>query len=175
MATYFTVTLPTKAYLKKYIEVLYGSPVVFNTNSFLGKVIALALDKSVYPEVNRTIIYKSFDRYDKMLHISLPRVWLEKYYYGTDIHPKKAVYINKLIEDKFNEELFQYCQLLDILNIERKDALLDFCLKYNLEIDEDITFETIKKMEFRFRQKKSDKVPQYLSSVVKQAIQTSFF
>lgn len=175
MKSHFSVKLPTKAYLKKYIEVLYGSPVTFNTNSYLGKIIAVVLDKNVFPERSRTVIHKTFDVYDKELTIFLPIRWMEKYYYGTDINAKKVVYINKLIEDKFEEELFMYCQVLDLLGIERKDSLLEFCNKYNLEIDEDITFECIKKMEYRMRQKFSLNAVSYSSPLVTNALQVTLF
>lgn len=171
----FSVKLPTKAYLKKYIEILYGSPVSFDTSSYLGKIIAVVLDKNVFPERSRKVIHKTFDVYDKELTIFLPIRWLEKYYYGTDVNAKKVVYINKLIEDKFEEELFMYCQALDLLGIERKDALLEFCAKYELEIDEDITFECIKKMEYRIRMKYSTKSVSYSSPLVHNALQGTLF
>lgn len=171
----FSVKLPTKAYLKKYIEILYGSPVFFDTSSYLGKIIAVVLDKNVFPERSRKVIHKTFDVYDKELTIFLPIRWLEKYYYGTDVNAKKVVYINKLIEDKFEEELFMYCQALDLLGIERKDALLEFCAKYELEIDEDITFECIKKMEYRIRMKYSTKSISYSSPLVHNALQGTLF
>lgn len=175
MKSHFSVQLPTKAYLKKYIEVLYGTPVSFDTNSYLGKIIAVVLDKNVFPERSRTVIHKTFDVYDKQLTIFLPIRWMQKYYYGTDISAKKVVYINKLIEDKFEEELFMYCKALDLLGIERKDALLEFCNKYNLEIDEDITFECIKKMEYRIRQKFSLNTVSYSSPLVANALQGTLF
>jgi len=175
MNPHFSVKLPTKAYLKKYLEVLCGTPVTFDTNSYLGKVIALVLDKSVYPELSRKVIHKSFDVYDKELTIFLPIRWIKKYYYGTDINSKKVVYINKLIEDRFEDELFMYCQALDLLGIERKDALLEFCKKYNLEIDEDITFECIKKMEYRIRQKHVGKSVSFVSPIVSNALQATLF
>ncbi|MCK9402933.1 MAG: hypothetical protein M0Q26_06010 [Chitinophagaceae bacterium] len=175
MESYFTVTLPTKAYLKKYLEAQYGHPLIFSINSYFGQVLALVLAKNVYPDRNTAVVHKAFDKYDNFIDIKMPAKWLKHYRYGTDIDPKKAVYINKLVENKFEDELVNYCTLLDMFDIKRKDSLLDFCTRYNFEIDVDITFDSIKKMEYRYRQKNKEKYKRILSPDIEKAIQARFF
>jgi hypothetical protein len=47
---------------------------------------------------------------------------------------------------------------LSLTGIEFKDALEDFCKRYNIEIEEDITFEALKKKEYRERKKLKEKL-----------------
>lgn len=163
MSAYLPVTIPTKKFLKKYLQANYGEELIFNMDSDMGYFLSLLMEKRIYPEYDRQQIHRSIDKYDILVTIRLPRKWVEKYRYGFDIDPKKAVFFNKMIFRSFRQELFRYCALMEIHNIEKKHALLDFARYYKLEIDEDITFETLKKMEYRYRQKYFEKLQPYLS------------
>jgi hypothetical protein len=41
--------------------------------------------------------------------------------------------------------------MFSLFDIEYKDAIEDFCKRFDIEIDEDITFEALKKKEYRAR------------------------
>lgn len=173
MSAYLPVTIPTKKFLKKYLQAHYGEHLIFNMDSDMGYFLALLLEKKMYPEYDRQQIYRSIDKYDTLVTILLPRKWIEKYRYGFDVDPKKSVFFNKMVFRTFQQELCRYCALLELASIEKKNALLDFAKSYNLEIDEDITFEALKKMEYRHRQKNSEKHKPYLSPENKEAFQLS--
>lgn len=170
---HFSIILPTKPYLKKYMEALYGSPIKFNADTYFGKVIAACLDKNVYPDKNRSFIWKAFDEYNDELKIFLPIDWLKKYFYGTDLTDKKAVFVNKLIQDKFEEDLYMFCTILDLAGVDRKESIEEFCTRYKIEIDTHITFEALKKMEYRFRSKKE--LEYNLPEKIKNSLQMTFF
>jgi hypothetical protein len=67
-------------------------------------------------------------------------------------------YLNKHFEEKFEEELCRHCFLLNLFGIEIKEALEDFCKRQNIEIEEDITYEALKKKEYRERKKLEEKL-----------------
>ena len=73
------------------------------------------------------------------------------YQYKTQLPKCNIIYLNKHFEEKFEEELSRHCFLLSFFKIEIKDALEDFCLRHNISIDDDITYEALKKKEFRAR------------------------
>jgi len=156
---YFSIHLPTKPHLKKYLEAKYGNPVIFQMDSYFGLIIAAVIEKNVYADRNKEVIHRAFDIYKEPIIIHLPISWLKNYRYGTDVSEKHVVYINKLIESSFEDELYMHCAVATIYNQQRKIAIENFCAGYNIDIETDVSFENLKKMEYRYREKilKKDK------------------
>lgn len=153
MSSHFSISIPTKPYLKKYLHANYGDPAVFGFDDEFGPFIALALDKNVFSDRNYQVIHKAFDKYTEQLTCFLPKSWIKHYRYGTGIAPKKVVALNKLLEKFFEKELAMYCKVHTKHKVERKTAIEDFCKDNGIDIEYDITFENLKKTEFRYRQK----------------------
>ena len=62
--------------------------------------------------------------------------------------------MNRYFENKFEEELSRFVDKQDLEGWGKyKNAIEAFAKHYNIEIEEDISFEALKKMEYRFRKK----------------------
>jgi hypothetical protein len=175
---YFSIKIPTKQYLKRYIEHKFGTPVIFNESHFLGMALCSVLDRTVYANRNHTIIHRAFDKYTSEIIIHLPLFWIKKYQYGFDIDEKKAVFLNKFFESMFEEDLYKYCYVMNLVHIERKKAMEEFCLTHGIEPDEDITWDNLIKTEYRYRksfEEKQDKQHHKLSCLQPEIFQGSIF
>jgi len=153
MKDHFKLTIPTKPYLAKYLYTLYGKPIVFTTTNYFGTTLLGYLTTRLYLQNQAHITHRKFDEFNTPLHVSLPFHWLKNYQYKTSIPKVNIIYLNKHFEEKFTRELYWYCHILALTGVEFKDALEQFCKRYNIEIEEDITFEALKKKEYRERKK----------------------
>jgi len=146
-----TIQLPTKPYLKKYIQAQYGNPVCFSTKNYFGLTVAISLKKPLRSQDSPAAKRIRFDSFTSSINIKAAPSFLSHYDYDLSISENQALTVNKLMEAKFEEELYQFCLALYMVGIETKDALQAFCNKYGIEIEEDIAFDTLKKKEYRFR------------------------
>lgn len=151
MAKTYSIQIPTKPYLKKYIESLYGSPTVFTKKNFFGMCLMGFLDRKFYNRDKDVIIHQAFNAYTVHLTLFLPRIWLLASHYGQDLPPQNVINLNRLMQERFEEDLYKHCQVLTLTGIDIKDALEDFCRLHDISIEEDISFESLKKKEYRIR------------------------
>jgi hypothetical protein len=78
------------------------------------------------------------------------------YWYLTkkEISPQTCILLNRYFENKFEEDLSTHVLMMDTEGHGKyKKAIESFAKLYNIEIDEDITFDGLKQMEYRFRKK----------------------
>lgn len=161
MAKTFAVTIQTKPYLKKYLESLYGSPLVFTTKNHFGMIVASSLEKPIEFHHKKEVLKRRTDKYDATLQIHCPKTFFKKRRFGLDTSEKQTITINKLVETQFEEELWKTALYMQAMaGSEIKEALEYFCRNHNIIIDEDITYEALKQKEFRFRKKKEKSAPQ---------------
>jgi hypothetical protein len=158
MKDHFHFTILTKPYIAKYLQTLYGNPVIFDADNYFGTTLIGFLTKKIYKLRETKIEHRKFDQFTTQLDIYLPSYWLRNYMYKTDLTRENIIYINKHFEQKFEEELTRHCYLLNLLEIEYRHALEDFCYRYNIEIDVDITFDCIKQKEYRERENFKNKL-----------------
>lgn len=101
------------------------------------------------------------DKYSEPLQIHLHKSILTKRRgLGFDISDASTISINKFFETRFNEDLKKWCELGTIYKVEYKKNIEDFCMRHRIELEYDITFEAIKKKEYRFRKKSEEIAPQ---------------
>jgi DNA primase len=130
------------------------TPAIINANLFNAAEKLGIVKRSRNDDSN----YDGFDQFSTPLHVYLPSYWLKSYQYKTEIPKCNIIYLNKHFEEKFEEELCRHCFLLNLFGIEIKEALENFCKRHNIEIEEDITFEALKKKEYRERKKLEEKL-----------------
>jgi hypothetical protein len=154
------VKFHTKPYLKKYFEKLYGDPLIFTTNNFFGVVFASLLERPLELKQSPDKIRMRVDVYDVLMEVHCPMTFLTRNIYGFEVKGEHVISINKLFEERFDEDLFRYCFPFSLTNdIERKEALELFSNAYGLEIDVDITFDALQKKEYRFRKNQESLFP----------------
>ncbi len=159
---HFSLSIPTKTYLKKYLHRRYGSPIQVSSQTLFGMVVISFLEKKVYsdqPIADRDFRYASFT--DK-LEVVLPAYRF--YHMGLHLSKEKAIVLNRYFEEQFEEDLYRHC--LTRVDSERAKlirkgkggcgydkAINEFADIHGIELDVDITFECLKKSEYRHRKK----------------------
>jgi len=152
MRDYFQFTLLTKPYIQKYLYAKYGKPIVFSVDNYFGTTILGFLTKKIYKLKETKIEFRKFDQFTTPVEIYFPSYWLRNYKYKTDLTKENVIYLNKNFEDRFEEDLTRHCYYLNLMGVDYKDAVEDFCKEYNIEIDVDISFDCIMKKEYRVRE-----------------------
>ncbi len=154
MGKHFKLTFKTKPYIVKYLQFVYGNPISLDISDYTGFVISSLLEKNVYPDRNKKCIQSGIHKLTTDCTIQLPPSWLNHYRYGVDLSEKKTIYLNRLLELEFKQKLVLFVQIKLIKEPRYKGyekALMDFCDMYKINVPEDITFEAIKQMEYRYR------------------------
>jgi len=149
---HFPLNIPVKPYIKHYLHALYGSTIIFTPNNYFGIVLASLLQRPLRHHYPPTVLtYRVFDKFDDTLTVYLPKWWLTKYEFGHTLTNNQIISVNKLFEERFEEDLLKACSLAAIYNVEIKQALEEFCMRHNISIEEHITYETLRKKEYRKR------------------------
>lgn len=131
------------------MHTLYGTPVFANNRTPLGCFINAALDKNIYASRHDL----QFSPTDTLIVII--NEW-QFHRIGYDIPRDKAIHINRFLEASFDKDLYTYCQA----NIRQHSryrgyalAIEAFAQLHDIDIDIDITFDALKKSEYRYRKR----------------------
>ncbi len=153
LENYFPLTIKTKAFLKPYLEALYGSPICFSFKHTLGTVIVGLLERPYKTHKRKEIIqFRVFDKFETDLTIYLPKAWLKGRLNKPDyeLSDDSIIAFNKFFENLFEEDLYKFCELARIYKVERKKAIEDFCMRHRIGIEDHISYECLQKKEYRF-------------------------
>lgn len=169
---FFSLYLPTKTYTKKYILANYGDPVFVDLNNDVGFIILTSITSTITGKLARGyILDRCIDRYAEKLQFMIPY-----HYYSLanhDLSQLQQILINRYFENKFEEELVKFVAGRDPGTLIR-NSIEQFCKKYNIIIEEDISSDALIKMEWRHRKKNLEKSSRILSDginpLTKQAI-----
>lgn len=148
----FSVTIATKPYLKKYLQHLYGCPLVFSTNNYFGISLAAFLTSPLSFHESAEVLHCRTDKFTDTIEIWFPDNFKQKRK-SFSITDRHTITFNKLFENRFSEDLYKWCDLGMIYQVEFKKSMQDFCWRHNIEIPEDITYDAIKQKEWRYREK----------------------
>jgi hypothetical protein len=91
--------------------------------------------------------YRVFDKFDTKLNIHF-----SSYQKEICLNEHSIISFNKFFEERFEEDLCKHCELAMIYKVEIKKSLEEFCWRHHIEIDRDITFDALKKKEYRHRE-----------------------
>lgn len=174
-ATYYTIEIPCKPYIYKYIVTIFGELIIADTKSSIGMMMMLSLSKEIY----RGKFYNNgheftYDNCKHSIKVGLTKFQFDNF--GSDISRVHIAHFNNFFESWFEEQLF--CFVQDKLyndTCDIKEALHAFASRYNIILDADvnsepdISYEGLKKKEYRYRKgkSKSPKVLPFKSTITK--------
>ncbi|THU34230.1 hypothetical protein FAM09_24745 [Niastella caeni] len=152
MSKNFTINIPTKPYLAKYIASRYGHPVMLNNNTLLGIVVLSLLQKKVCTHLNLRDQHLQFRTFTTQITFLAP--WRYMSHFGVDLSDDQIIQLNRAWDSQFDEELYYHC-LRSINHASRykgyNEAIEQFAENHGIIIGVDTTFECLKKTEYRFR------------------------
>lgn len=150
----FKIILPVKPHIRKYMHILYGYPVLIDQNKFIGSIIISLLQKKSLP----TGINMEYRKQRRMYLTAQVECFATIYRYqdnGLNLTEDHILAINRLMENQFNDDLYRWMLHKsnpgDVRVKGYNKAMRSFMHYYCLEEDVDITFEALKKAEYRRR------------------------
>jgi hypothetical protein len=146
LKNYYGLSIATKPYIKGYLETLYGNPIIFSRDNYFGMIMAGLLCRPVrHQHAPKVLEWRVFDKFTDSVKVYLPKWWLTKYECGHTLTNNQIITLNKLFENRFEEDLYKHCDLAIIYNVQIKKTLEDFCWQHHISVEEDISYEALQK------------------------------
>lgn len=149
---FFSVVIPVKSYVKKYVEARYPQPMKITLKNYLGAVIYSYITTS--KQTTKKSDYHTAVRYKLLtdnIRILIPCLQVNKGSIGLGIPVEKAVLLNNLFEEKIAEDLHTYCITYSQCGKPQRQAIEDFCEHHNIDIEIDITYGALRKSQYRHK------------------------
>jgi len=159
---YFTFILPAKTHIKKYITSLYGDPIRVDLKTDIGFVVLNTLASRLECKLSRGYIDLWQNRFNDKIIFKVPF-----HYFSItkkEVSPFTFVLLNRYFENQFEKEFNSYVHKSK--NQEGKtikQSIENFLDTYGIDLDIDISFEAIKKSEYRYRKTLSKEISRTLS------------
>ena len=147
MANLITITLPVRAHLQKYAVTEFSSTLTFNDP--LGIIVYILLTNASENEPDESMrqIYTS------SLSIELEEFRLVRKYCSPNLDRQGVVHLDTVLDKLFKRDLFKYVAESHAAGVYREIAIEKFCEQYKI-YENEISFEALKKAEYRFRNDK---------------------
>lgn len=149
---FFTLRLPVKKYIQKYLTTLYGPTIPATMDTDIGFVVLNTMASRIEGKVARGY-NKEFSNFKSaIVTFTVPF----HYFYLTkkELSIHTCILLNRYFETKFLDELSSFISMRGIKgNGGYCKAIEEFASFYNIEIEEDISFDGLKKKEYRHRNK----------------------
>ena len=153
MVKQFSVLIPTSVHIKKFLHKEYGNPIKIDCYTLMGIVIISLLEKqSFHVAMHEVDKKKKFSNYIVEVVCKAPLSMMKDY--GHCMSIDKVVQINRFYEKLFYEKLFLFVQHKLDKNKRKmgvQDAINEYCDIYGIDIDTDISYDAMKKAEYRNR------------------------
>ncbi len=151
---YHSVLIPVKTYVRKYIEGKYPQPMVLSVKNLMGTVIFSILSKDKiknHSKKGRVYTNTKFSQLNDSINVLVPNTGLNK----KDLQPCKikATFINDLFAEKIEEDIYTSCTAYQVAGLTMRRAIEDFANRYGIIIGTEISFDSLKKAEYRRRKK----------------------
>jgi hypothetical protein len=152
LATIYTVTIPTKPYIRNFIATLYGDPIPITNKNNVGIFLIGVMTKTrIAARLNPGVKGKYFQQLTSEITCVCPLSQMANY--GYLVNENHIIQINRYFESIFEEHL--YFWVLNRIDRNKRrsgyqEAIETFMDRYILH--ETTNFDTLKKIEYRYRE-----------------------
>lgn len=151
MGSYYTISVPVKKHISKFIISTEGNPFRIAKENFVWKLIRPYMVYKVPPGWHR---HEDFDKlYPAQIRLQLPMSAIK--FYGLHIGKSETAMINNVLSDYFSIQLYYFVEL----NTSRDGryrginrAIEKFCEQHQIIIEQDIYIDALQKIFFRRKQ-----------------------
>lgn len=158
---WFTFHLPVKTYIKKYLVSNYGDPILIDLKEDIGFIILNILASRLESKMCRGYLDLWENRYNDKITFRIPF-----HYFSItkkEVQPTTYVLLNRYFENKFEEEMYQFVNYQKLSGTTTKKSIELFTGKFGIDIDIDISSDAMKKAEYRYRKRITEKSSRNLS------------
>lgn len=158
MSKHYSVSLPVRPYIKKYIASVEGTPIEFKGTSMFCLILRAYMENKSYTGFSKTQLETAIGYRTATVQIIIP---IKKIYtIGTEISPDGILLINRFLESLFERALVKFMNentSADGRYKGFKEAYVAFAKLYSIDLEEDITLDGLKQMDYRLRKKIENK------------------
>ena len=150
----FSVQIPTSPYMAKFLAKRYGNPVPINNKNLLGTTLISLMEKPGFhvqmkPNDKQLYFYKQFTT---KLQSVAPLSLMKDYNYNLTID--QVIQMNRFFDNYFEQILYIFCAAKINRNqrhVGYDDAIFEFADIHEIAIGQDVSFDCLKKNEYRYR------------------------
>ena len=154
--TAFTLALPCKSYIKKYFTAVYGNPIILNHQTDFGDTVLTKMSATPLSQVNKHVLNLSERDYNESLKFQLPVDLLYRIE-KLQLTDQQTYSINRFLENVFETDLCMTVAMAGVFGVEKKIAIERFAARFEIRIEEEITYEALQKKEYRYRKSSTAK------------------
>lgn len=152
----FAVSIPTKAHIRKYVHSINGHTIVAGHDTLIGSVMMICLANKVRSYTSKEYREARILSYPDKVQVVVPAHYVFNGHAGLSVSDDSVISINRFLENAFLQDLYRYCRS-NINPANRRHgydrSIEEFCQMHGIEIEEDVTFEALKKAEYRYRKR----------------------
>lgn len=143
----FSVVIPCQTYIKKYIHHLYGKEIELSFSDDFGDSILTRLANNPLTRLNKKKLNVALRYFDDEITFILPKAL----FYSVQKTPneQQVFAINRYLENKFEVDVFYITHIAIAFGVEKKTAINAIMQKFNIILDEDISYDAIRKRNDR--------------------------
>jgi hypothetical protein len=144
----FRVNIPTKTYLKKYLQILFaGNFYLHRSDHHIKRFLFFLLEREQVVKYDMDNVKFACN---DILTFSVGPDTLSRY--GWNLPKDKVIEFNDYLEDHFREALHNFVRFRMAFGIKKKTAIEEFADIYGITPD-DVDYDSLRRMEDRFRTK----------------------
>lgn len=145
----YHLSVPTKAYIRKYFTVLYGHPIQLTHANDFGDTILTKMISRPLCQVNKRVLNLSDRDYNDTLRFQLPADFF--YRLETELTEQQVYNINRYLENCFKTDMLMVVCCAAFFGVEIRTSIEGFAKRYHIELEEDISYEALQKCYYRYR------------------------
>lgn len=146
---HFTIHLPCKTYIRKYIIAHYTQINLPADNTFADVILAM-LTSTLPTKLGKLQLDEQLARYTDKLPIRLQFNLFYRVQHQITLH--NTIRLNRYFQNLFKEDLCNTVERIHrFTGIDRRTAIEYFAANHGIDVEIDITMEALVKMEQRYR------------------------
>ena len=152
----FAVSIPTKTHIRKYVHSINGHTIVAGHDTLIGSVMMICLANKVTSHTTKEYREARIKTYPDRVQVIVPAHYVFNRHVGLTLSEDSIITINRFLENAFLQDLYRYCRT-SINPLNRRHgydrSIEEFAGIHGIELEEDVTFEALKKAEYRYRKR----------------------
>lgn len=146
----YCLNIPCKSHIAKYYSTIYGSPFDLTRKNDFADLLITKLDSEPARKLKSDVLTMALKGLDSGLKFKLP---INLFYrIDNNITKHKIWNVNRSLVNAFNNDFLLTCTIASVFGVEKRTTIEKFAQHYGIILEEDITYEALKKSEYRLRQ-----------------------
>lgn len=148
----YTIKVPCKRYIKKYLNTIHGEHLKPNFKDDFGDSVITKLSSKPLVRISNSELNVYLRDLNDILCIKLP---IDFFYRIDNKITNQHIYtLNRFFENTFKDDLYIFVNVSAAFGVQRAVAIESFCNRHGIILETDITLNGLVRMEIRYREEK---------------------